>query len=363
MFIKNQNYKSRLIDKKIMKYLEVFGAISIEGVKWCGKTWSSLRHANSVIYMDDDENKTRAEIDVKSIFSHDKSELPQLIDEWNLAPNIWDATRRECDKTVDSGNYILTGSTTLPKKIQKKKIKHSGAGRIGIIKMSTMSLYESLDSSGKASIMDMYNGTQIVPRGYTDSILRDDMIDDEDKKRDKDKMLMLLKSLAQNESSIVSNNTIIKDIGDFESKDPLSSTNTLADYLDVLNRLYLLENWSAYSDNYRSRERVGKAPKRHFTDPSLACALLNLNSDKLLRDFNTFGLLFEGLVARDLRIYMDYLNGTVHHFRDNVIGLEVDAILEFEAGEYAAVEFKLGFNKVEDVIGNLQKISDNVPIL
>ena len=393
MSLTNENYKERLIDKKIKKYLEVFGAVSIEGPKWCGKTWSSLNQANSVIYMDDDENKTRAEIDVKSIFSHDKSELPQLIDEWNLAPNIWDATRRECDKTVDSGNYILTGSTTLPKKIQKEKIKHSGAGRIGIIKMSTMSLYESLDSSGKASIMDMYNGTQksmpieevelkhlanlivrggwpknigvsdenihIVPRGYIDSILRDDMIDDEDKKRDKDKMLMLLKSLAQNESSIVSNNTIIKDIGDFESKDPLSSTNTLADYLDVLNRLYLLENWSAYSDNYRSRERVGKAPKRHFTDPSLACALLNLNSDKLLRDFNTFGLLFEGLVARDLRIYMDYLNGAVHHFRDNVTGLEVDAILEFEDGEYAAVEIKLGFNKVEEAIENLQKFSDN----
>ena len=117
MSLTNENYKERLIDKKIKKYLEVFGAVSIEGPKWCGKTWSSLNQANSVIYMDDDENKTRAEIDVKSIFSHDKSELPQLIDEWNLAPNIWDATRRECDKTVDSGNYILTGSTTLPKKL------------------------------------------------------------------------------------------------------------------------------------------------------------------------------------------------------------------------------------------------------
>lgn len=394
MSFKNENYKERLIDKKIKNYLEVFGAISIEGPKWCGKTWSSLNCANSVIYMDDDENKTRAEIDVKSIFSHDKNALPQLIDEWNLVPSIWDATRRECDRTTDAGNYILTGSTTLPKKIQKEKIKHSGAGRIGIIKMSTMSLYESGDSSGKASIMDMYNGIQksmpteevelkrlanlivrggwprnidvseerfhIIPRGYIDSIIRDNMIDDEDKKRDKDKMLMLLRSLARNESSIVSNNTIIKDIAAVESECPLSSTNTLADYLDVLNRLYLLENQSAYSENYRSRERVGKAPKRHFTDPSLACACLNLNSDKLLSDFKTFGFLFEGLVERDLRIYMDYLNGSLHHFRDNVTGLEVDAILEFEDGEYAAIEIKLGFNKVDEAIDNLIKFNNNV---
>lgn len=257
-----------------------------------------------------------------------------------------------------------------------------------------MSLYESGDSSGKASIMDMYNGIQksmpteevelkrlanlivrggwprnidvseerfhIIPRGYIDSIIRDNMIDDEDKKRDKDKMLMLLRSLARNESSIVSNNTIIKDIAAVESEYPLSSTNTLADYLDVLNRLYLLENQSAYSENYRSRERVGKAPKRHFTDPSLACACLNLNSDKLLSDFKTFGFLFEGLVERDLRIYMDYLNGSLHHFRDNVTGLEVDAILEFEDGEYAAIEIKLGFNKVDEAIDNLIKFNNNV---
>lgn len=388
------NYKERLVDNKIKKYLKVFGAISIEGPKWCGKTWSSLNCANSVIYMDDDESKARAELDVKSIFSHDKTELPQLIDEWHLSPNIWDATRRECDKTTTAGNYILTGSTTLPKKIQKEKIKHSGAGRIGIIKMGTMSLYESGDSSGKASIMAMYNGTQesmptkeielselaslvvrggwprnigvsediidVLPKGYIDSILKDEMIDDEDKKRDKDKMSMLLKSLARNESSIVSNSTIIKDIGEFESGDSLSSKNTITDYLDVLNRLYLLENQNAYSENYRSKKRVGKSPKRHFTDPSLACACLGLNSNKLLKDLNTFGFMFESLVERDLRIYMDYLNGSLYHFRDNVTGLEVDAILEFEDGEYAAIEIKLGFNGVNDAICNLTKFRDNM---
>lgn len=392
MPLTNDNYKKRLVDKKIKEYLSVFGAINIEGPKWCGKTWTSLNNANSVIYMDVEENQERADLDINSIFNHEKKYKPQLIDEWNIVPKIWDATRRECDKTTDNGNYILTGSTTLPKKMQKEKIHHSGAGRIGNIKMYTMSLYESGDSSGKASLMDMYNKTQksmpidevelktianliirggwprnisvnenlagIIPKGYIDSILDKDMIDDEDKKRDKNKMLMLLKSLARNESSLVSNNTILKDIEDVtSSEDVLSSKTTLSDYLDVLNRLYLIENQESYSQNYRSPERIGKISKRHFTDPSLACALLDLNANKLINDLNTFGLMFESLVERDLRIYIEYLNGHLYHFRDNVSGLEVDSILEFSDGEYAAVEIKLGANKIDEAMKNLNKFS------
>ena len=395
MPLTNENYKKRLVDKKIKEYLKVFGALNIEGPKWCGKTWTSLNNANSVIYMDEEENQERADLDIKSIFNHEKKDKPQLIDEWNLVPKIWDATRRECDKTMDNGNYILTGSTTLPKKKQKEKIHHSGAGRIGNIKMYTMSLYESGDSSGKASIMDMYNKTQksmpvddvelktianlivrggwprnisvkenlagIIPKGYIDSILDRDMIDDEDKKRDKNKMTMLLKSLARNESSLVSNNTILKDIEDIASgDDALSSKTTLADYLDVLNRLYLIENQESYSQNYRSPERIGKTLKRHFTDPSLACALLDLNTDKLINDLNTFGLMFEALVERDLRIYIEYLDGHLYHFRDNVSGLEVDSILEFSDGEYAAIEIKLGANKIDEAMKNLNKFAESM---
>lgn len=393
MLLTNKNYKSRLVDKKIAEYLDVFGAVNIEGPKWCGKTWSALNNANSVVYMDEEENQERADLDVKSIFTHDEDKKPQLIDEWNLVPKIWDATRRECDKTMTSGNYILTGSTTLPKKIQKEKIHHSGAGRIGTIKMYTMSLYESGDSNGKASIMDMYNGNQesmpiddvelktlanliirggwpgnigskenqigIIPTEYINSILSKDMIDDEEKRRDINKMRMLMKSLARNETSMVSNNTIIKDIEEISSDaDVISSKTTLADYLDVLNRLYLIENQEAYSENYRSPERLGKISKRHFVDPSLACSLLGLNSEKLMADLNTFGLMFEAMVERDLRIYMDYLDGHLYHFRDNVSGLEVDSILEFRDGEYAAVEIKLGSNKIEEAIENLNKFYD-----
>lgn len=160
---------------------------------------------------------------------------------------------------------------------------------------------------------------------------------------------------------IVLNNKIISDIEEISNNsDAISSKTTLSDYLDVLNRLYLIENQEAYSENYRSPERIGKVAKRHFTDPSLACALLELNSDKLLKDLNTFGLMFESLVERDLRIYMEYLDGHLYHFRDNVTGLEVDSILEFAGGDYAAIEIKLGSNKIEEAIKNLKKFYNSM---
>lgn len=255
--------------------------------------------------------------------------------------------------------------------------------------METMSLYESGDSTGVVSITDMLENKNInkntgevkirelatllirggwpeslkvkkenyplIPKSYIDSILNVEL-NAEDKARDKNKMNMLLKSLARNESTTVSNKTIIKDIDEYESgNNILSSRTTLLDYLDFLERLHLIKNQESYSSNYRSPERVGKSVKRHFVDPSLACSLLNLNVDKLIGDLNTFGFLFEALVERDLRIYMDYLDGKIYHFRDNISGLEVDTILEFEDGEYAAVEIKLGYNEVDDAIKNLKE--------
>ena len=285
---------------------------------------------------------------------------------------------------------------------------HSGAGRIARLKMETMSLFESGDSSGVVSITDMLENKNInkntgevkirelasllirggwpeslkvkkensplIPKSYIESILNVEL-DEEDKIRDKNKMNMLLKSLARNESTIVSNKTLIKDIEEYEAgkagkageagkagkagkagNDILSSRTTLLDYLDFLERLHLIENQESYSSNYRSPERVGKSVKRHFVDPSLACSLLNLTEDKLMKDLNTFGFLFEALVERDLRIYMDYLDGKIYHFRDNVSGLEVDTILEFEDGEYAAVEIKLGYNEVDDAIKKFKRV-------
>ena len=183
----------------------------------------------------------------------------------------------------------------------------------------------------------------------------------DDKKRDKNKMRMLLKSLSRNESTVVSNETLIKDIESYENKSELiESRITLRDYLDVLDRLHIIENQEAYSENYRSKERIGKSPKRHLTDPSLACASLNINADKLLKDLKTFGFLFESLVERDLRIYIEYLGGHLYHFRDNVTGLEVDSILEFSNGDYAAIEIKLGYNAIETAKKELLKFYDNM---
>lgn len=390
MSLRKKDYINRLVDKKIEEYLSIFGAVSIEGPKWCGKTWASLNHANSAIYLDDEETKQKADLSLDLILNEEK---PELIDEWNLMPKIWDAVRRMCDETNLKGNYILTCSTKLNDNEEKSKIHHSGAGRIGKIKMYTMSLYESGDSTGKVSLQDLYNGNitnqlntkisleqlanlivrggwpsnitipedkiNIIPKSYINAILDKDMNDD--KNRDRNKMIMLLKSLARNESTIASNTTLMKDIGELgESSEIIESRITIEDYLNVLNRLHILENQNAYSANYRSPDRVGKSPKRHFTDTSLACACLNLNKDKLIKDLNTFGFMFESMVERDLRIYIEYLDGQLFHFRDNVSGLEVDSILEFSDGEYAAVEIKLGFNQVEEAKKNLLNFYNNM---
>lgn len=390
MPLRKKEYIDRLIDKKIEEFLSVFGAVSIEGPKWCGKTWASLNHANSVVYLDDGETRKKAELSLDLILN---GEFPELIDEWNLVPATWDAVRRKCDETTQKGNYILTCSTKLTDKEQKNAIHHSGAGRIGKIQMYTMSLYESEESTGKVSLTDMYNGmfenqiqekisleklatliirggwpsnikttdskVSIIPKSYIDAILDKDINDD--KKRDRNKMEMLIKSLSRNESTIVNNKTLLRDIEEISNNiDIIESRTTLDDYLDILNRLHIIENQNAYSANYRSPERVGKSAKRHFTDPSLACASLGLTPEKLLNDLNTFGFMFEALVERDLRIYMDYLGGNLFHFRDNITGLEVDSILEFSDGEYAAVEIKLGFNQVEEAKKTLLNFSNNM---
>lgn len=387
MNFNEEEYMPRLIDDLIDDYLETFGAISVEGPKWCGKTWTSYRHAKSAVFLDDEQIQAQAKLDLELILN---KEMPELIDEWTIVPQIWDKVRRKCDLDNKKGKYILTCSTKLKEKSDdENKINHSGAGRIGRVKMYTMSLWESKDSSGNASIMDMYEGTQknvsladvdikniarliirggwpgnlnaknvsLIPKSYIESILEKDMNDD--KKRDKNKMIMLLKSLARNETSVVSNQTIINDIEEYNTDSELiESRITLTDYLDVLTRLHLIENQNAYSENYRSKERLGKSAKRHFTDPSLACAALNLTEEMLINDLKTFGFMFEALVERDLRIYMEYLGGQILHFRDNVTGLKVDSILEFADGSYAAAEIKLGFHQVEEAKASLLKFCE-----
>lgn len=377
-----KSYLPRLIDERIEDYLSVFGAISVEGPKWCGKTWTSSNHAKSIIFFDDEETRNKAMLDMDLVLN---GNYPLLIDEWHLVPQVWDKVRRKCDEDKKKGKFILTCSTQLTDK-NKEKVYHSGAGRIGKIKMYPMSLFESKDSNGEVSLMDMYNGKQknmnvdiptlnelaniiirggwpdnldvakknvgLVPKSYIDSVLDKDINDD--KKRDRNKMLMLLKSLARNESSIVTNETILNDIKNMESR------ITLVDYLDALKRLHIIENQEAFSSNYRSKERIGKMPKRHLVDPSLSCAVLNLTGEMLLNDLKTFGFMFEALVERDLKIYIEYLGGHLYHFRDNVSGIEADAVLEFANGDYALVEIKLGYNKIEEAKKSLLKLYEKM---
>ena len=392
MSLEKKDYRKRLIDDKIDRYLKIFGAISIQGPKWCGKTWTSLKHANSVSYMTEKSPRDLAKVDPKYIFNQDR---PQLIDEWQLVPSIWDAVRHECDSDHDKGKFILTGSTSLSKEEREDEIFHSGTGRIAIMKMNPMSLYESGDSTGDVSIEEMFSGNvnckyirkveldelakliirggwpenidkegddiEVIPRSYIESVITRDINERKDKKRDSNKMRMLIRSLSRNETTIAGNDTIVKDIEEFENTDDLiASRLTVADYVIVLDDLYLTANQEAFSINYRSSKRIGKSPKRHLVDPSLACASLDLTVVKLLNDHETFGLLFEALVERDLRIYMDYLDGHLYHFRDNVSGDEVDSILEFRDGEYAAVEIKLSDGSVEDAKKSLMTFYKNV---
>jgi len=392
MSLKREDYRKRLIDDKISKFLKIFGAVSIEGPKWCGKTWTSLNHANAVMYMTERSPRDLAKVDPKYIFT---DERPQLIDEWQLVPSIWDAVRHECDSDHEKGKFILTGSTTLTKQESEEEVFHSGTGRIAIMKMYPMSLYESGDSTGDVSILEMLNNEvkckyirkveldeiakliirggwpenidkegddiEVIPRSYIDSIVNRDINERKDKKRDPNKMRMLIRSLSRNETSIAGNDTIVKDIEEYETgEELLESRLTVADYIGVLDSLYLTANQEAFNVNYRSSKRIGKSPKRHLVDPSLACAGLGLTVPKLLNDHETFGLMFEALVERDLRIYMEYLDGHLYHFRDTTSGDEVDAILEFRDGSYGAVEIKLSDGSIEDAKKSLMTFYKNV---
>ena len=387
MKLTKKGYKNRIIDERIKEDLKIFGAISIEGPKWCGKTWTALNHANSVAYLnnsaDNFREKKLAQMDVDLILN---KEHPELIDEWQEVPAIWDAVRYKCDEDKEKGKFILTGSATPV----TKDIHHSGAGRICKMKMYTMSLFESGDSSGDVSLGDLFNGkfnnklvekmeliklAELIVRGgwpetidisvkgasritksYLSAVLDKDISEIDGVKRDKNKMEMLLRSLARNESTISSNSVLIKDIADNVTEEELTiSRNTVADYLDVLNKLHLIENQDSFMYKIRSRANVGKNSKRHFTDPSLGCAALNITPDKLMKDLETFGFYFEALCERDLRIYAESLGGKLYHYRENNSGLEVDAIIEIADGEYAAFEIKLGSNQIEEAAKNLNK--------
>ena len=381
-----KNYMPRIADEKIERYLKLFGAVAIEGPKYCGKTWAGRYHSNSEVLLYKTSNNVElAKISPAVILEGEK---PKLIDEWQEATNLWDEIRIDVDKTGLKGQYILTGSST-PK---REGISHSGAGRFGKIHLRTMSLYESGDSTGDISLKDLCHDSftpkatgevdlkklaKLIIRGgwpgnlgysakeaseaideYIKLIIDDDLTRLDGIKRDKHKVRLLLKSLARCESTTVSNMTIKKDISEMDNED--IDVDTLASYLNALDKLYLLDNDEPYSLKTRSSIRVKQAEKRHFADPSIACSLLNIKEEeKLIGDLETFGFLFEAMVERDIKIYADSFNAKCYHYQDYQ-NREIDLVLELDNGEWCAFEVKLGANKIEEATQNLLSIKKDI---
>ena len=382
------NYKNRLVDAEISTYLKAMGAICIEGPKWCGKTWTSRYHANSEFLLGDPSgnfsNRNLAQTSPALIL---EGETPRLIDEWQEVPQIWDAVRYLVDDRGKQGQMILTGSATP----QFKGTLHSGAGRIARIRMRTMSLFEAGKSTGLVSLNEIYEDrmkpvltgepdlnlimehiirggwpqsqdmpmeiAEKIPMQYIKAVIEDDINKIDGINRNKKKIELLLRSLARNESTMASIKTLIRDIKEVDDDD--IDKATVSSYLDVLERLFLIDNIKPFSGKLRSPGRIKQAEKRHLADPSLACALMGANKKKLLEDFNTLGFLFEALCERDLRIYGQSIGAKIYHYQD-YSGKELDAVLEFPNGDWVAVEIKLGADRIEEAAQNILNIKNKI---
>lgn len=381
-------YRARMIDHQLEDELEAFGAVVIVGPKWCGKTTTAERLAKSMIYMQDPERKKTyikmAKLKPSNLLDGEK---PRLIDEWQTASQLWDAIRFDVDAKNEQGLYILTGSVT----IDEEKILHSGAGRIVRMRMRTMSLYESGDSTGEISLNALFSGitdisghsrlsigdvARVIVRGgwpssigkndniayrqiagYCETILESDIKTVDGKKRDPQKMRMLLRSLSRNISTPATNTTILDDI--ISSEAGGMHINTMEDYISALRRIYVIEDLSAWSPKLRSKTVIRTSEIRHFTDPAIAAYFLGASAKDLEYDPNTFGLLFESMVIRDLRVYAQALNGDVYQYNDKN-GLEVDAIIHLRNGKWGAIEIKLGEDMIDEAAKNLKKLKNKV---
>ena len=383
-----KDYKPRIIDKTIIQYLKSFGAVCLEGPKWCGKTWTSSYHSSSEFSVGDPsgnfQNRVLAQMSPDLVLNGEK---PRLIDEWQEVPALWDAVRHRVDQTGEKGQFILTGSATP----NHKGIMHSGAGRIARIKMRPMSLYESGNSSGRISLEDLcstkltpvmtgevnlmdligyiikggWPGNLTVPEKqaglmaaeYISAILENDVYRLDGVKLNVHKMRLLLKSLARNESTTATNKTLKNDIKAVDAEDV--DDDTISTYLDVFRRLFLLDNQPPFAPGARSSIRTKQAEKRHLADPSLACALLKLSPTGLIQDLETFGFLFEALCERDLRIYANCFDGELYHYRDYRDN-EIDAVIELPDKSWCALEIKLGANQIDKAAENLLTINEKI---
>ena len=376
-----KKYLSRLCDTELQLALKSAGAVLIEGAKWCGKTSTANNAAKSVVYMQDPDNTQSYQVmaDTKPSLLL-KGNNPRLIDEWQVAPVLWDAVRFEVDKRAERGLFILTGSAVPPENVTA----HTGTGRISRMIMRPMSLFESLESNGLISIGALFNGKQketdaisdltieqiafLICRGgwpasigqeketalrmardYVEAIIHQDISRVDNIEKNPERVRLLLRSLARNISTIANYQTIKQDI---EATDISISDKTISTYINALRRIFVVEDINAWSPSLRSKTAIRTSEKRHFVDPSLATAVMRINPEGVLADFEYFGFLFESLCTRDIRIYAQANDADVFHYRDKT-GLEADLIIRQRNGKWAAIEIKLGNKQIEEAAQNL----------
>lgn len=385
-----KEYKKRIADRILKNKLEGKGAILIEGPKWCGKTTTAEQLASSVLYMDDpqrkDQNIMMSEINPGRLL---QGSAPRLIDEWQLAPKLWDAIRFEVDHRKELGQFILTGSAVPP---DTQEITHYGTGRFSWLTMRPMSVYESGESTGEVSLRELFNSPEtidgesnidieklafMVCRGgwpqsvdmkynvalqqafdYYDAVVNWDINRADGVQKNKERVKRLMRSYARNQGSQVSISTIRQDIIVNDESD--ISEDTVSAYLNALRKIFVIEDMPAWNPNLRSKTAIRTSDTRYFIDPSIATASLGIGPKDLINDLKTFGLMFETLCVRDLRVYAEALDGNVYHYRDKE-NLECDAVVHLRNGTYGLIEIKLGGNKlIEEGAVNLKTLNSKL---
>lgn len=385
-----KEYKPRIADEILKDKLEAKGAVIIEGPKWCGKTTTAMQVAGSVLRMDEpskrDVNIQMSEIAPERLL---QGKTPRLIDEWQIAPKLWDAARYEVDTRGEEGQFILTGSAV---PADSKEITHSGTGRFTWLTMRPMSLYESEESSGEVSLEELFltpkqiigiNGLDLeklafaICRGgwpgamemsekaalsqamdYYDAVVKSDVNRADGVNKNPERVKRLMKSFARNQGAQVAS-TVLRDDIQANDTDKLNE-DTIASYINALKKIFVIEDMPAWNPNLRSKTAIRTTDTRYYVDPSIAAAALGVGPKDLLNDLNTMGLLFEAMCVRDLRVYAEYLGGEVLHYRDKS-GLECDTVIHLRNGKYGLAEIKLGGQKLmEEGAVNLKRLADKI---
>ena len=385
-----KEYRKRIADELLEKKLKGKGAILIQGPKWCGKTTTAEQISKSILYManpeEKEQNLTLADLNPSLLLSGD---TPRLIDEWQIAPKLWDAVRFEVDHRGEEGQFILTGSA-VPANMED--VTHTGTGRFSWLTMRPMTLYESGESNGTISLFDLFNNQNKLeginelsledvaylccrggwPRSifmekdialeqaydYFDAVINSDISRVDDINRNPERAKNLMKSYSRNLGSQVSNETLKNDM---INNDSFSlDTDTVLSYVNALKKIFVVEEAPAWNPNLRSKTAIRTSETRYFVDPSIAVAALGIGPNDLIKDLNTFGLIFETLCIRDLRVYAESINGNVYHYRD-AMDLECDAVIHLRNGSYGLIEIKLGGEKlINEAAENLIKMKNKI---